>query len=170
MAKLFLRQIKLSDKGCFAKWWRDRELIKLTSGILKPISGGEVEKYFLVILRTKKDRHFMINLGRKTIGHISLSKRKNDWYETQIVIGEKNYWNKGYGTEAIKLLIDKARRFGIRKIYLEVRPNNKRAIRAYQKAGFIKAGLKRYPKNKYLPVVLRMTPRGLLTGGGMAPV
>jgi len=98
----------------------------------------------------------MILLDREVIGHIALAKRKNNWYETQIVIGEKQYWQRGYGTEAIKLLLKKTKKLGISKIYLEVRPTNTRAIAAYESAGFVKMGIKKYPKNRYLSKTLRM--------------
>ncbi|MDO8676604.1 MAG: GNAT family N-acetyltransferase [Candidatus Azambacteria bacterium] len=151
-----LRKVKNSDKKYFAKWWRDENLLKLTSGILKRITDKEVSEYFLKMLTNKNDIHYIILAGRKIVGHIALQKRKNGWYETQIIIGEKNYQGKGYGTEAIKLLINKARRTNLKKIYLEVRPSNIRAIKAYEKCGFRKIGIKKYPKNKYLPQTLKM--------------
>lgn len=156
MIKIFLRKIKPADRKYFAKWWRDKELLKLTSGILKRISDQEVDKYFQALLNSKKDHHFVIIANKKTIGHIVLAKRKNSWYETQIVIGERQYWGRGYGTKAIKLLSKKAKKLNISKIYLEVRPANTRAIAAYENSGFMKAGIKKYPKNKYLPETLRM--------------
>jgi len=156
MEKISLRKIKLSDKKYFAKWWRNKELLKLTSGVLKRISDKEVEKYFSAIFHSKENYHFIIELNRNIIGHISLVKRKNDWYETQIIIGENKYRNKNYGTMAIQLLIKKVKKLGISKIYLEVRPGNIRAIAAYEKCGFEKSGIKKYPKNKYLPKVLIM--------------
>lgn len=156
MLKLFLRKIKKTDKKYFAKWWRDKGLLKLTSGVLDLISDKEVEKYFLNILNNKTNYDFIITLNKKAIGHISLVKRSNKWHETQIVIGEKKYWNKGCGTKAIQILIKKVGRLGISKIFLEVRPTNLRAIKAYEKCGFVKAGIKKYPKNKYLPETLRM--------------
>ena len=55
----------------------------------------------------------MIIADGKTIGHISSAKRQNNWHETQIVIGEKKYWGKGYGSRSIKLLIRKAKLLGI---------------------------------------------------------
>lgn len=156
MNKVYLRKIKIFDKEYFACWWRDKELLKLTSGILKRISDREVDKYFRNILNSKSDYHFMITLNKRVIGHISLAKRKNNWYEIQIVIGEKKYWGKRYGTKAIKILIKKAKKLGISKIYLEVRPSNIRAIRAYENCGFQKKKTVFYPKNKYLPRTLRM--------------
>lgn len=156
MTKVYLRKMKSGDKKYFSKWWRDKELAELTSGILKRISDQEVDKYFQAILNSKKDFHFIITVNKKAIGHISLAERKNGWYETQIVIGEKRYLGKGYGPRTIKLLAGKAKYFGISKIYLEVRPTNIRAIRAYEQCGFQKVKMIKYPRNKYLPETLRM--------------
>lgn len=156
MPKITLRKVKPADKKYFAKWWRDKELLKLTSGIFERVSDQEVDEYFQNILGSKKDFHFIIILDKKVIGHISLVKRKNKWYETQIIIGEKTYWGKDYGSKSIKLLIKRANKLGISKIYLEVRPNNARAIHAYENCGFQKIKTVLYPKNKYLPKTLRM--------------
>ena len=162
MPKITLKKIKPADKNYFAKWWRDKTLLKLTSGILKPISDKEIIKYFLAILQSKQDYHFLICIDKKVIGHISLVKRKNNWYETQIIIGEKKYWDKGYGAKAIKILISKAKRLSISKIFLEVRPTNLRAIKAYEKCGFVSSGVKKYPQNKFLREVLRMEFKNML--------
>ena len=156
MIKISLRKIKPSDKNYFARWWRDKELLKLTSGVLELISDGEVDEYFQAMLNSKDDYNSIILADGKIIGHISLAKRRNNWHETQIVIGEKNYRGKGLGSKAIKLLIRKAEKNGISKIYLEVRPTNIRAIRAYEQCGFQKIKTVKYPKNKYLPETLRM--------------
>ncbi len=109
-----------------------------------------------MLIKSHTDYHFLINLGKKVIGHIALAKRRNNWYETQIIIGEKKYWGRGYGSEAIKILIQKAKQFKIYKIYLEVRPTNIRAIRAYERCGFQKVKTVLYPKNKHLSKTLRM--------------
>ena len=156
MKKISLRKIELFDKKFFAKWWRNKKLLKLTSGILKRISDKEIGKYFSAIFHSKKNHHFIIKLNQNIIGHISLVKRKNGWYETQIIIGEKKYWDKNYGAGAIQLLIKKAKKLSISKIYLEVRPDNARAITAYEKCGFKKSRTKKYPGNKYLPETLKM--------------
>ena len=156
MVKVSLRKIKSDDKRYFAKWWRDKDLLELTSGILDNIPDKEVDKYFQAILCGKKDYHFIITAGGETIGHISLSKRLRDWHETQIIIGERKYLGKGYGQKAINLLIKKAKKLDISKIYLEVRPDNLRAIKAYEHCGFQKVKIVKYPQNKYLPETLRM--------------
>ncbi len=156
MKKIVLRKIKAVDKKYFAKWWRDKELLKLTSGILRRISDKKIEEYFSTMLKNKNNYDFMIILNKKVIGHISLVKRKNNWHEIQIVIGEKKYWGKSYGLQAINFFIKKVKRIGIFKVYLEVRPTNIRAIRVYERCGFQKIKTILYPENKYLPKTLRM--------------
>ncbi len=156
MSKITLRKIKFTDKKYFTRWWRDEELLKLTSGVLELISDKDVEKYFLAMIKSSVDHHFIILLDKNVIGHISLIKKKASWYETQIIIGEKQYWGKGFGTKAIQLLLKKAKSLNISKIYLEVRPTNIRAFKSYENSGFVKTEIKEYPENKYLPQTLRM--------------
>ena len=156
MPIISLRKIYNTDKKYFAKWWRDIELLKLTSGVLDNISDEDINKYFQNILTNKKDFHYIITLDKIAIGHVSLNKRKNNWYETQIIIGEKNQQGKGYGTKAIKLLLKKAKLLGILKIYLEVRPDNARAIQTYKKCGFVETRHIKNSSNKKLLNLLRM--------------
>lgn len=154
--EIILRKIELSDKKYFAKWWRDKDLLKLTSGVLKKISDKQIDKYFSQKIKSIDDFNFIITVNKKAIGHISLNKKKNNWYETQIIIGEKDYWGKGYGTKAIKQLIKEAKTKKISRIYLEVRPDNLRAIRSYKKCGFREIKIINYPKNKFLSKTLKM--------------
>lgn len=156
MPKIFLRKIIKTDVEYFARWWRDKELIKLTSGNLDPITDQEVNSYFQGIINDKINHHFIIIVDDKVIGHISLSKRTNDWYEIQIIIGEKEYWGKSYGPNAIQAVIDEAKNLRITKIYLEVRPTNLRAINAYKKCGFESKAIVPYPNNKNLDETIRM--------------
>jgi len=84
--------------------------------------------------------------------------------ELQIRIGNNELHGKGFGSEAVKLLID----FGFKdlylhRIYLHVFITNTRAIRAYEKNGFIREGILResaYIDNKFVDVVVM----GLLRG------
>lgn len=151
-----LRRIEVGDKKIFAKWWRDAKLIALTSGSKVEISDEEVERFFSGMLQSRTDRHYMIVLGTRTIGHVALIKRGRGWYETQIIIGAKMSWGKGLGTEAIRLLMEIARQDGMTMVFLEVRPDNLRAIRAYEKCGFRHVKLVEHVDNPDLPVTMRM--------------
>lgn len=58
-----------------------------------------------------------------------------------ITIGDKDYWGKGYGREAVQLLVDYGfRHHNLHKIWLEVHGRNERAIRAYRACGFVEEG------------------------------
>ena len=156
MSNITLRKIQPSDVKHFQKWWKDNELIGLTSGDLAPISDKKIEENVLTMMRSGDDYHYMILADDAIIGHIVLIKEIDGWYETQIVIGEKEFWGRGYGSEAIKLLIEMMKKEGILNIFLEVRPDNERAIRAYEKCGFEGIKIIEHPDNPNLPRTLRM--------------
>jgi RimJ/RimL family protein N-acetyltransferase len=61
-----------------------------------------------------------------------------------IVIGAKEYWGRGYGQEAIRLLLDYAfNLLNLNSIMLGVLDFNERAIRCYEKVGFKQIGHRR---------------------------
>lgn len=60
--------------------------------------------------------------------------------ELAIVIGDKRYWGRGYGAEAVRALVDHWLSNGLQRIWLKVLPWNARAIRCYQKCGFAPSG------------------------------
>lgn len=61
-----------------------------------------------------------------------------------ILIGDKSVWNRGYGTEATRLVLDFAfHALGLHNVLLTVFANNPRGQRAYEKAGFRVVGVRR---------------------------
>lgn len=61
--------------------------------------------------------------------------------EFGIFIGEDNYLSRGIGAEATKLIIQYGfKELGLHKIFLRVLSNNTRAIKCYEKVGFIQEG------------------------------
>lgn len=58
-----------------------------------------------------------------------------------IAIGDKAYWGRGYGREAVRLLVEYAfQHHNLHKVYLTVNGNNERAIRSYRACGFVEEG------------------------------
>ncbi len=57
---------------------------------------------------------------------------------------------KGYGKEAMKLIIGDADRAGHKKIYLSTEPNNEKAIKFYQSLGFKTTGVLQDDEEVYL--------------------
>jgi RimJ/RimL family protein N-acetyltransferase len=73
------------------------------------------------------------------IGNCSLFDvdARNQRAELGIVIGEKEYWSQGYGTDAIKTMLRYAfDEMNLRRVYLRVYAANTRAMRCYEKCGF----------------------------------
>ncbi len=61
--------------------------------------------------------------------------------ELGITIGNKDYWGRGYGREAVRLLVHYAFQFrNLHKVHLQVHAKNERAIKAYQAVGFVEEG------------------------------
>ena len=86
---------------------------------------------------------FAIEVDGKFIGHCALFQFDEvaNTCELGITIGDKAYWGRGYGREAIQLLLDYAFRLrNVRRVYLSVNGNNERAIRAYRACGFVEEG------------------------------
>ena len=64
--------------------------------------------------------------------------------ELGITIGEREYWGRGYGRDAVRVLIEYGFRIrNLRKIWLTVHANNPRAIRSYESVGFVEEGRQR---------------------------
>jgi RimJ/RimL family protein N-acetyltransferase len=157
LTKIQLKKIKKTDLPLFIKWWKDKELISLTSGVYEK-SNAVLAGYFFNMIKPGPDKHYLIILdNKKPIGNLSLTHKNKKTFEGHIVIGEKKYQGKGFGREAIRLSLRIAfNKLGYRRAYLEVRPDNKRAIKTYKSLGFEGQGIKKYPKNKFQPVVLKM--------------
>lgn len=64
--------------------------------------------------------------------------------ELGMAIGEREYWGRGIGREAVSLLVGYGFRVrNLRKVHLSVHATNERAIRAYSAAGFVEEGRRR---------------------------
>lgn len=94
---------------------------------------------------------FVIEADGRAIGQCSLFgfdqfKGVAHRCELGIAVGDKDYWGKGYGREAITLLVDYAfTHWNVQRVGLQVLATNERAIRAYQAVGFVQEGrLRRY--------------------------
>jgi diamine N-acetyltransferase len=73
-------------------------------------------------------------IGNSGLFQISHSRRCAHF---GIMIGEKDYWGRGYGTETTILMLDYAFRFlGLHNVQLGVYAYNERAIGAYTRAGY----------------------------------
>jgi len=109
-------------------------------------------------------------IGRCGLYNIDLNARHA---ELGIGIGEREYWGRGYGREAVGLLLDYAFRLrNFRRVWLEVHSANERGIRAYRSCGFAEEGRMRehvYLDNRYLDNVIMGVLRGEWEGRAAPP-
>ena len=86
------------------------------------------------------------------MGVVNLSRKAR-----LIVVLKPECTGKGYGTEAVRLALKFAFDYlNLERVALSVQANNPRAIRAYEKAGFVREGLLRrdaYRNGEYIDVV-----------------
>jgi RimJ/RimL family protein N-acetyltransferase len=166
--KLYLRGIEKEDlSGNMIQWPNDPEVTYyMVMGAIPnggPIycSWDSAEEEYEILKKSNKDILFAIvdKKSDEMIGLVGLYDIS--WIprhaELRIVIGEKDFWNKGYGTEATKLVIKYGfEKLNLNKVYLGVNAEDRRAVKAYQKAGFLKEGKLRqhvYRNSKYYDII-----------------
>ena len=147
---VYLRPAEHGDLELFVRWLSDAETAR-NLAFRSPISQAMEEKWFGEMLEHQgRDRyHYVICLlgdgrpiGATDLREINLEDGRAAF---GIVIGEKDEWNKGYGTDALNAICDFG--FGqlrLERIELDVYADNKRAQRSYEKAGFRREGTLRH--------------------------
>jgi RimJ/RimL family protein N-acetyltransferase len=147
--KVALGPIRRDLVGLYARWFNDFQVIQ-TLGVHGPrpmTFDAEMDWYE----RASKDTvavYFTIYelATRRPIGTTSLMQVDNfDGTATYgIVIGEKDCWGRGYGTETTQLMLSYAfDRLGLHNVQLFVFADNVAGLRAYLKAGFKEIGRRR---------------------------
>lgn len=136
-----LRKIRKNDLKSCIKWFRDPDVAKFLSNSVKNMTEERELEWFNFINSSGCDIVFAIisKCDGQYIGNCGL--HKIDWKEKRcefgIFIGNKEYWNKGYGTDTLKTVIDFAFfSLGLEKIKLLVYEYNHRAIKVYENCGF----------------------------------
>ncbi|MHA2185274.1 MAG: GNAT family N-acetyltransferase [Promethearchaeota archaeon] len=141
--RIILGPIKREYIESYLKWLNDTELTQFLN-IYRPLTRMEEEDWVENLKNRNDTIAFSINLLDNThIGNCGIHQIdwKNTIAEVGIMIGEKELQGKGYGTEAMKLLINYAfKSVNLNRIQLRVYDFNIRAIQSYKKVGFIEEG------------------------------
>lgn len=135
------------DHAAFSRWTEDAEYTRLM--YFSPAAPRAPETF-----EDKKDDHdngshfnftFRTLADDKLIGQGGLGMHwSNQSAWLWLGIGEPDYRNRGYGTDAMRLLVNYAfRELGAYRIELGVFGFNMRAMRVYEKLGFVHEGAQR---------------------------
>lgn len=122
------------------RWGRDSEYVRLLDDEpCQLLSSRQWQKWLEDITSGKEFFVIRVNENDQIIGTIGLYQRKWNHGDTfvGIGVGEREYWGRGYGTEAMRLVLQFAfQELNLHRVSLGVFAYNERAIRSYEKAGF----------------------------------
>ncbi len=146
--KTVLRPVEERDLALLWRWENDSELTYyLNADRHRTMSMEEVRRRYQQIRNDPSMELFIIEtLDGERIGmigydNLSLERRSCRVY---IGIGEKQYWNHGYGTDAMRTLLHyQFSELGLERVYLSVYDYNERAIASYRKCGYRVDGVRR---------------------------
>ena len=145
--RITLRPLDREDLALVRKWSNDPEIRRLT-GEIKPMTDQAAEDFYQRTLDHNDRVWFIVELNETgaPIGEAGLLRMFPAWRTTDlsIIIGEREEWGKGYGTEAIRLLLDYA--FGalnFHRVAIGVVGFNERALGFYEQVGFRREGIQR---------------------------
>ena len=136
-----LRHHRPDDLRAVKRWYSDPEIGRLTRYQTLPMTEQEIERFFNSHLLAPDALAYGIH-ERPTdrlVGFTTFSALDADNGSVlyHITIGERDAWGRGLGTETTDLMLAHAfERLGLHRIGLTVFAFNRRAIRAYEKAGF----------------------------------
>ena len=144
--KIKLRDKRLADALDDYTWRTDPELTQLdATQLLKATFPQYLSGYAIELRYPSLNRQpFAVEtLDGKHIGncvYYNIDKAKGE-AELGIMIGDRAYWDKGYGTEAVTTLVNHIfRQTSLNRIYLKTLESNQRAQKCFQKCGFTPYG------------------------------
>ena len=137
------------DAGIFARWMQDSEFVRLMDTDPASLRSVAKHKQWLEKDLLEEDRNdglfFLVRTlqEEKPIGFIGLDGIR--WVHGDawvgVGLGERAHWGQGYGTDAMRVLQRYAfEGLNLHRLSLTVFEYNPRAIRSYEKAGFIREG------------------------------
>lgn len=159
-----LRAVEREDVNKFHEWVNDPEVTRGLALYL-PMSFLDEENWFnLLAKRDPREKPLAIEVNKgknwKLIGNCGVFDLDsvNRSAELGIMIGDKSEWNKGYGAEVMSLLVKHCfETLNLNRAFLKVYTENIRAVRSYEKAGFVLEGRLReavYKFGKYDDVLI----------------
>jgi len=146
----------------YIHWLNDKEVCAGNSHATFPNNYTKTLSYVESISESKTDLVFAVrwkknnlHIGNASFQGINLINRSADM---AIIIGNKNYWNKGISTEILSLFIEYGfETLNLHRITTGTPLSNRGAIRICEKNGMKKEGLLRevmFKDGKYLDVVI----------------
>jgi RimJ/RimL family protein N-acetyltransferase len=144
--KVKLREKRLADAAADYAWKIDPELSELDAA---PLPGISFQHYLAEYLRELRhpppgrERFAIETIDGKHIGNCTYYGIDNAKGEAEvgIIIGDRDYWGKGYGASAMNALVSLIfQHTKLNRLYLKTLASNIRAHKCFQKCGFATYG------------------------------
>ena len=168
--KCRLRPIKMEDLLQSVIWRNDPEVRDNIQGFRYPVSEEMESKWLKSFIETSgTDRAgFAIEdlKDNGLVGFVFLNNIDliNKQAKLGTVLGNREKWGFGFGTESSKLICDYGMKMlGLHRIWVEILSDNKASIRMCEKIGFVQEGMMKdhfFTNNKFHDVVFM----GLING------
>lgn len=153
-----LRKLEEKDAPFMLEWMHDDDLVKDMRADFKSKTLADCQSFIQVSQADRENAHFAVADSDDTyMGTVSLKNidRKNKTAEFAICMRRCALGN-GMAAEAMKKVMDKAfQEMGLKTVYWSVNPESKRAVRFYDKNGYIR-----------IKEMDNFCRRLILTGGG----
>ena len=144
--RIQLRSKKLSDAREDYEWQTDPELCRLDAAEILTMSYKDyVAEYTFEMCYPTSNRHEFavdtldgLHIGNCVYYNVNKVESKA---EIGIMIGNRDYWNQGYGTEIVNTLLDYVfGKTGLKRVCLTTLVWNLRAQKCFKKCGFSEYG------------------------------
>jgi RimJ/RimL family protein N-acetyltransferase len=136
--KCYLSPINIDDVEKYTEWLNDLEVTVNLQTYSSSLTINHEKELLTEIEKTHnysiidKEKDELIGI----LGFFDIDSL-NQTAEVGITIGNKNYWNKGYGSEALTLLLDYGfKALNLNNVLIRVYAFNERAQKCYEKVGF----------------------------------
>ena len=146
--KCYLSPCSTADAEKWAEWFNDLDVtLPLGDEAYTPFSLEKTQEDVKNIIQSQAHVFSIVDNEKDAlIGRCLLFNL--DWVNRHamlgIFIGDKTYWNSGYGQDAITLLLDYAfTLLNLNSVMLGVMEFNERAIKCYKNVGFKEIGRQR---------------------------
>ncbi len=135
-----------ANRAAFQRWYADAEVARLLRHDQEPLGLAQSRAYFdtFILPLSARGLCYAIHeagtdrlIGTTALTDVTARDLNGRSAFFRIVIGEKDVWGRGYGTEATRLVMDEAfGTHGLTEVRLEVFRHNPRALAAYRRVGF----------------------------------
>lgn len=145
----------------YISWLNDKDVCKYNShgdneytydnavNFIKSLENNDSKRVYAVYTKFEN-----IHIGNISLQNIDRTNKKA---EVALIFGEKQFWNKGYATEALSLLIKIAKNIKLHRLYFGTHAENIAMQKLGERLGFLKEGVlkdSQLKNGKYNDIVL----------------